>query len=93
MDLQAWMAAQKITDQKLADAIAVTRPYITRLRAGQVNPTLVSALKIVDYTKGEVDIRQLLPISMRPSLTPPPPAKGTSRKPAGRTSSPARGAA
>ena len=76
MDLQTWMASKKLTDQKVADALAVTRPYITRLRAGQVNPTLVSALKIVDYSNGKIDIRQLLPISLRPPLK----AKGTARK-------------
>jgi transcriptional regulator with XRE-family HTH domain len=88
MDLQTWMTNQKLTDQKLADKLGFTRPYITRVRAGQVNPTLVSALKLVDYSKGEIDIRQLLPISLRPKLKRQPKATGTSRKPAASKASP-----
>ena len=88
MDLQTWMTSKKLTDQKVADALAVTRPYITRLRAGQVNPTLVQALKVIDYSKGEVDIRQLLPIAYRPKPKRQPKATGTSRKPAAAKASP-----
>jgi hypothetical protein len=42
------------------------------------------ALAIWDMSNGEIDLRQLLPIHMRPALKRPRDAGGIARKPLGR---------
>src|SRR5262245_28989573 len=96
MDLTTWMAKNNATDEQIALAVGCTRPYITRIRNGVVHPNLGTALDIWDYTKQEVDIRQLLPKYRRPALKQPSlPARprGRPRKPAEPKASRSRAAA
>jgi predicted transcriptional regulator len=83
MDLATWMKTNGIVDQQLADHIKVTRSYVTRIRNGQVHPNLGTALAIWDYTRHEIDIRQLLPRAERatasPSIAQKPPVRKVSR--------------
>jgi len=67
MTLADWMLKNDVRDQALADAVAVTRPYINRIRNGEVHPSLAMALAIWDFTGQTIDIRELLPKAMRPS--------------------------
>ena len=71
MDLTTWMAKNDVVDQVLADAVGVTRPYINRIRNGEVHPKLDVSLKIWDYTKRKVALEQLLPKHLRPPLAKP----------------------
>jgi transcriptional regulator with XRE-family HTH domain len=52
MDLAHWMAANPDwTDQKLADAVGVSRPYITRIKLGERQPSLPIAAELAKATK------------------------------------------
>jgi DNA-binding XRE family transcriptional regulator len=96
MDLATWQDKYGVSDETLALAVGVTRPYISRLRTGQVNPSLVTALKVWEYTRRKVDLTSLQPLHMRPDFTPQPaPEKPISkpRKPVARKASPAPAAA
>jgi transcriptional regulator with XRE-family HTH domain len=75
VDLETWMQNNKLVDQDVADKVGVTRPYVTRIRNGRVHPNLGVALAIWDMSDGEIDLRQLLPLHMRPKPKPPEPVK------------------
>jgi DNA-binding XRE family transcriptional regulator len=84
MDLTTWMVRNDIVDQMLADAVGVTRPYINRIRNGEVHPNLGVALAIWEYTNRKIDLYQLLPRNRRPPLKLPAlpgRPRGKSRKP------------
>jgi DNA-binding XRE family transcriptional regulator len=81
MDLTAWMAKHDVTDQSVADAIGVTRPYIYRIRKGEVSPSLEIGLKLWEHTKRKVDIYQLLPKRLRPALKQPAAPERTRGRP------------
>lgn len=90
--LESWMKDNGHSDASLADRVGVTRPYISRLRAGDVSPSLEQALKIFKFTKGEVPLEQLLPGHARPHFTRPvrvrgPKPKGSAQKPPARKAS------
>jgi DNA-binding XRE family transcriptional regulator len=89
MDLATWMAINDLNDQTVADAVGVTRPYIHRVRKGDVNPTLATALKLWHYTKKQVELEQMLPSYLRPDITRPRPGArpGTPRRPAAKSTS------
>jgi transcriptional regulator with XRE-family HTH domain len=70
MDLATWMNAHGKRDQEIADAVGVTRPYINRIKHGEVHPNLGVALAIYDFTGGQIDLRQLLPRGRRPEQVP-----------------------
>jgi transcriptional regulator with XRE-family HTH domain len=78
--LESWMRDNGHNDASLADAVGVTRPYISRLRAGDVSPSLEQALKIFKFTKGKVPLEQLLPGHARPNFTRPVRIRGPKRK-------------
>lgn len=44
------MSDRDITDQALATQIGVSRPYITRIRRGERQPSLAIAVKISEAT-------------------------------------------
>ena len=76
MNLTDWMKKYDVTDEKLAKFVGVSRPYISRVRAGNVNLSLEKALKIQAFTRQEVDLEQLLPVHARPGFKrPAPPTK------------------
>lgn len=77
MDLVTWMTANNKSTQDIADKIGKTRPYVSRIRRGEVNPSLSVAMKIVRFTKGEVEIEHLLPRAERPKVKQP---RGRPRK-------------
>ena len=47
----AWMRDNEITDAVLADRIGVSRPFITRIRSGQRQPSLPVAAKLAAETR------------------------------------------
>ena len=52
MTLQDWLAARpEWTDQKLADAVGVSRPYLTRIKLRERSPSLKVAAQLVSVTK------------------------------------------
>ncbi|WP_179211178.1 helix-turn-helix domain-containing protein [Brevundimonas diminuta] len=48
------MRAEGLTDLQAADAVGVSRPYLTRLRLGERRPSLHVALRIQSWSKGRV---------------------------------------
>jgi len=71
MDLDKWMLSRDLIDQDVADAVGISRSYFTRIRNGVVDVSLKTALKIVDFSKGRVDIRYLLRTPARPGYVRP----------------------
>jgi len=72
MDLPDWQAKHRVDDQELADAVGVTRTYINKIRRGDVNPSLKTALDIYAYTDRQVELEQLVPRAFRPGFKLPP---------------------
>ena len=66
MDLKTWMEANGVTDQKIAEDVGVSRGYISKIKRGWANLTLSTALRIRSFSKGAVDLEQLLPKAERP---------------------------
>jgi transcriptional regulator with XRE-family HTH domain len=91
MDLTQWMRTKDVSDQDVADAVGLTRSYITRIRHGQVHPSLGVALDLHKLSDGQVALEMLLPRALRPKPRQKP--KGTSRKPAAAKASRSREAA
>jgi transcriptional regulator with XRE-family HTH domain len=52
--LGEYMAARKLTDLVVARQIGVSRPYLTRIRAGRRKPSLRVAAKIEAWSEGAV---------------------------------------
>jgi transcriptional regulator with XRE-family HTH domain len=50
MNLDQWMADNKWSDAKLAEAVGVSRPFITRIRHGKRQPSLPVAAKLSRVT-------------------------------------------
>ena len=77
MTLSEWMKANGKVDQEIGDALGVTRSYVTRIRAGDVHPSLGVGLALQEVTGGEVELVNLLPRHLRPQPQPQPqpPAK------------------
>lgn len=53
------MRAKGLTDETVADAVGVSRPYLTRLRQGKRSPSLALALKIEAWSEGKVRVAGL----------------------------------
>lgn len=51
MTLDQWMRDNKISDTALAGRVGVSRPYISRIRAGERQPSLPVAVKLAKVTK------------------------------------------
>lgn len=68
MDLTTWMMKHDVHDDDVALAVGCTRPYLNRLRRGEIKPSLELALKVWDFTKREIEIEQLLHRTSRPKL-------------------------
>ena len=49
--LAEWMKANKVTDADLATRIGKSRPFVTRIRAGDRQPSLPVAPKLAEITK------------------------------------------
>ena len=58
-DLERFMRAKGLTDESVADAVGVSRPYVTRLRQGKRSPSLELALKIEAWSEGKVRVAGL----------------------------------
>ncbi len=54
MTLSEWMKERSWTDEAMAEAVDVSRPYITKLRNGKRTPSIRVALAIEELTKGRV---------------------------------------
>ena len=67
LSLAEWMTDHGLYDQQISDAIGITRPYINRIRNGEVHPNLETALLIWNFTNREIAIEELLPKAKRPS--------------------------
>jgi len=66
MTLKDWMRRNKHTDRSLAAATNIGPTHIARLRLRRTNPSLLVALKVNAYTKGEVKLAELLPPELLP---------------------------
>lgn len=66
--LDEWMRENAITDAALAARVGVSRPFMTRIRLGQRQPSLPIAAKLADETK--------LPVTtfLTPTVSAGPPA-------------------
>jgi transcriptional regulator with XRE-family HTH domain len=68
MNLREWLDHNHMSIQDLADLAGLSRPYMSRLVAGDVHPSLAVALDVRYATRGEVPLEQLLPRALRPQL-------------------------
>lgn len=59
MNLHTYMQRHGMTDAELAARIGVTRASISRFRRGKVIPSLQTAVKIVEATRGKVTATEL----------------------------------
>lgn len=50
MNLDQWMDDNKWSDARLAEAVGVSRPFITRIRQGKRQPSLPVAAKLAKVT-------------------------------------------
>lgn len=50
MTLTEWLEREGKTDTWLAEQVSVSRPYITRIRNGERQPSLSVALRLADRT-------------------------------------------
>jgi len=68
-DLGHFMKARGVTDETVAAAVGVSRPYLTRLRQKKRTPSLALALKIEAWSEGNVAVADLcrLEAENRPS--------------------------
>ena len=85
MDLATWMDTNKVIDQDVADAVGVTRAYITRIRLRAVHPNLGNALRVWEFTRKEVDLESMLPsylqmTKVKPLPVPDPDAPSKARQ-------------
>jgi transcriptional regulator with XRE-family HTH domain len=51
MTLEEWMADKQWSDARLAQAVGVSRPFITRIRKGERQPSIKVAAELVRVTK------------------------------------------
>jgi transcriptional regulator with XRE-family HTH domain len=51
MNLAQWMKAKKWSDEMLAAQVGVSRPFITRIRRGQRQPSAPVLAKLVEVTE------------------------------------------
>lgn len=51
MNLDQWMDDKKWSDAKLAAAVGVSRPFITRIRRGERQPSLPVAERLSKITR------------------------------------------
>jgi len=61
MLLDEWMKIRDMNSQQLGDLIGLTQSYVSRLRRRKVTPSIVTAVSIRNFTKGEVTVDDLLP--------------------------------
>lgn len=50
MNLAQWMSENKWSDERLADAVGVSRPFITRIRNGDRQPSAPVLAKLIEVT-------------------------------------------
>jgi DNA-binding transcriptional regulator YdaS (Cro superfamily) len=61
MDLKTFLKKQGITQTALAGAIGVSPPFIAEVVAGRKEPSLETALRIEESTRGQVSLNDLKP--------------------------------
>ncbi len=54
MTLDGSIKSEKLRDQDVADAIGVSRSFVTNLRSGKRKPSITVAAKIESWSKGVV---------------------------------------
>jgi len=54
MNLNDWMQREKLTDEKMAERLGVSRSAVTHYRAGRRMPSPYTMVDIESATKGEV---------------------------------------
>jgi transcriptional regulator with XRE-family HTH domain len=55
MNLDQWMASKKWSDARLAEAVGVSRPFITRIRTGERQPSITVAKRLMKVTRLPID--------------------------------------
>ena len=55
-NLSQFLKTKSIRQQEFADAISISRPYLSLLLSGQKRPSLDLALRIADATGGAVPV-------------------------------------
>lgn len=51
MNLAQWMAEKDCSDAELARAVGVSRPFITRIRRGERQPSATVLNKLIELTE------------------------------------------
>jgi transcriptional regulator with XRE-family HTH domain len=64
MTLAEYMSDTGLTDSAIADAIGVSRPYVTKLRLRKRTPSMAVAVAIEELSNGRVPASSL---ALRPS--------------------------
>jgi len=54
--LARYKHAEKLTDEKIGLELGLDRTHILRLRKGQRSPSLTTALKIQEWSKGKIPV-------------------------------------
>ena len=60
MKLSEYLKKNKISQEKFAELVGVTRPFITNIANGKKNPSIQLAGRIEEVTKGKVTLKDLL---------------------------------
>lgn len=65
MKLKTWMAEYNYTQKSLSKDVGLTPSQICCFINGKTKPTLETAKKIVDFTKGEVSYEEIYEMSFK----------------------------
>lgn len=60
MELFSWMKRNRITGKQMAKDLKVSEPTISNVSSKKTSPSLLLALKIKFYTRGEIIFEHLL---------------------------------
>ena len=60
MTLADWIEERKLTDEKMAKLVGVSRATISRLKRGINKPTIQTLVRIVEVTNGAVSGKDFL---------------------------------
>ena len=66
MTLKDWMTAHNCTVRGLAADLGIGHGHAARLRNRAQNPSLLLALKVSAYTRGEVKLHEMIPEHLLP---------------------------
>ena len=59
MDLKTWQKENRWLNRSMAIRLGVSEAVLSRIRTKKANPTFLLAKAIVEFTRGEVGLRDL----------------------------------